>query len=104
MRLRSILFVCLNVIVKIYSIQESSTSTWVDNSYSIPVSNNTHYLARCSICDALFDLEEYLNHTKNCRLEKSYKCEICGKEYNKEHNLKLHHLGQHDKAVLYQSR
>ncbi|EJD74361.1 hypothetical protein LOAG_18316 [Loa loa] len=79
---------------------ESSTSTWVDNSYSMPVSNNTHYLARCSVCDALFDLAEYLNHTKNCRLEKSYKCDICGKEYNKEHNLKLHHLGQHDKAVV----
>ncbi|CAG9535270.1 unnamed protein product [Cercopithifilaria johnstoni] len=79
---------------------ESSASTWVDNSFSMPVSNNTHYLARCSVCDALFDLEEYLNHTKNCRLEKCYKCEVCGKEYNKEHNLKLHHLGQHDKAVV----
>ncbi|KAL3997210.1 Zinc finger C2H2 type family protein [Acanthocheilonema viteae] len=79
---------------------ESSTSTWVDNSFSVPVSNNTHYLTRCSVCDALFDLEEYLNHTKNCRLEKCYKCDVCGKEYNKEHNLKLHRLGQHDKAVV----
>uniref|UniRef100_A0A8R1TM51 C2H2-type domain-containing protein n=1 Tax=Onchocerca volvulus TaxID=6282 RepID=A0A8R1TM51_ONCVO len=79
---------------------ESSTSTWVDNSFSMPISSNTHYLARCSVCDALFDLEEYLNHTKNCKLEKCYKCDICDKEYNKEHNLKLHHLGQHAKALV----
>uniref|UniRef100_A0A0R3RXL6 C2H2-type domain-containing protein n=1 Tax=Elaeophora elaphi TaxID=1147741 RepID=A0A0R3RXL6_9BILA len=79
---------------------ESPTSLWADNPFSMPVSNNTHYLARCSVCDALFDLEEYLNHTKNCRLEKCYKCDVCGKEYNKEHNLKLHQLGQHDKAVV----
>ncbi|KAM3722404.1 Zinc finger protein [Dirofilaria immitis] len=79
---------------------ESSASTWVHHSLNMPISSNTRYLARCSICDALFDLEEYLNHAKNCRLEKCYKCDTCGKEYNKEHNLKLHHLGQHDKAVI----
>uniref|UniRef100_A0A915PVN9 C2H2-type domain-containing protein n=1 Tax=Setaria digitata TaxID=48799 RepID=A0A915PVN9_9BILA len=81
-------------------IQASSASAWVDNSFGISISNNTHYLGRCSNCDALFDLEEYLNHTKNCRLQKCCRCDTCGKEFNKEHNLKLHQFGQHEKPVI----
>ncbi|MCP9259977.1 hypothetical protein DINM_003108 [Dirofilaria immitis] len=68
--------------VDLKRVGESSASTWVHHSLNMPISSNTRYLARCSICDALFDLEEYLNHAKI------------------EHNLKLHHLGQHDKAVI----
>ncbi|VDN02868.1 unnamed protein product [Thelazia callipaeda] len=60
----------------------------------------TRYLARCGTCDALFNAQEYINHTKVCKLEKNYRCNMCEKEYNKEHNLKLHHLGQHDKAKV----
>ncbi|VDN39520.1 unnamed protein product [Gongylonema pulchrum] len=61
---------CLTVLVA-----ASAPTVWMGNSprLEVPASSNIHYLARCGVCDALFDAKEYLSHTQTCKLEKYYK-------------------------------